>query len=68
MTIFCVKIFSAEPIKIIIRAPKILCIVNYACRLIYRFISDTRLTRTSGRVETVQMAPAFVTARNCGSY
>ena len=52
MAIFCVKYFLAEPIKIIIRAPKILCIVNYACLLIYRSISDTRLTRTSGRLET----------------
>ena len=56
MAIFCVKYFLAEPIKIIIRAPKILCIVNYACLLIYRFISDTRLTRTCGDRETVQMA------------
>ena len=52
MTIFCVKYFSVVTIKIIIRASKISCIVNYACLLIYRSIYDTRLTRTSGRLET----------------
>ena len=59
MIIFCLKSVLAKTIKIIIRTSKLLCILNYACLLIYCFLigynsgSITDALEIDGRFEFV---------------